>query len=283
MKASSESPSEAAARKALQKFTLGRLREQFGAALELTVVQLDGGALNVHSDFGPGVVNTVIAGMMAEGQDWAMYQEGLMEAWDRLSQFDWVLLLNDQMVGPIVHLPTTLQLAEGAGMWAASTMPPCCVRGFALAFSRALIATQSWRQYWERIAWPCAKVGPMVIGENGITKLAETQWHNLAGGCATSTQFAIGKGQLLSLQRSRAPTAPFLYRWGVQQEFMAQGDERGIELALQYLNDTRVASHVESCGVSGEAPFEVRDQERLDSNESAILLKPDSFFEPPEI
>jgi hypothetical protein len=85
-----------------------------------------------------------------------MYQEGLQAAMHRIDAFDWALVLNDQMVGPVAHLPDALALAEGAGLWVASAMKPCCVRGFAMGFSRALMATRSWRDYWERMAWPCA-------------------------------------------------------------------------------------------------------------------------------
>ena len=134
-------------RRKLRRWTLSRLRKQFGASLELTVVQVDSSHFNVASDFGVGSVNRVISGTLSEWQDWAMYQEGLHAAWHRLARFEWVLLFNDQMVGPLASLPVLLsQLARaGAAIWGVSELPGCCIRGYGMAFSRQLVATESWR------------------------------------------------------------------------------------------------------------------------------------------
>ena len=259
-----ESYGQRAVRRALVRHTLAELRRQFGEeALELTVVQLDDGPLDEERDFGgAGVVNTLITATWREGQDWGMYQDGLHVAWDRLGLFEWALVMNDQMIGPVAHLPDTLALASqaGAAMWVTSSMRGCCVRGFALGFSRGLMATESWRTYWERIAFPCGKWGPMNLGETGVTLYMG--WHHLFGGCVASSAGTIGKGFDLALQRKEAPTTAFIYRWGIEKEFIPNlgrntteaGAAPGIATALLWLQSTRVAAVVEDCSVDGSGP-----------------------------
>lgn len=259
-----ESYGQRAVRRALVRHTLAELRRQFGAeALELTVVQLDDGPLDEERDFGgAGVVNTLVTATWREGQDWGMYQDGLHVAWDRLGSFEWALVLNDQMTGPVAHLPDTLALASqaGAAMWVTSSMRGCCIRGFALGFSRGLMATESWRAYWERIAFPCSKLGPMNLGEAGIT--LHMRWHHLFGGCAASSSGTIGKNFDLALQHKEAPSTAFIYRWGIEKEFLPSLGRNttekeaasGIAAALVWLQSTRVAAVVEDCAVDGSGP-----------------------------
>ena len=249
-----ETPAVRAVRRAHVRWTLARLRVQFGAALELTVVQLDDEPPDEERDFGRGVVNTLVWNATGEGQDWGMYAEGLHAAWHRLDAFDWVLVMNDQMVGPIAHLPDVLDLARGAALWVTSSMTTCCVRGFLLGFSRALVATRSWRDYWMRMHFPCGKWGPMLLGEAGITLSPHTQWQQY-GGCATSTRQALGKKFTLAFQRGTA--SPFLYRWGTEDAFFpalatAQGEDEvapGIAALVAYLDAARIPAHVEDCAL----------------------------------
>ena len=78
-----------------------------------------------------------------------MYQDGLHAASRNLTAYDWVLVMNDKMLDPVAHLPDTLALASasGAGLWATSSIPNCCIRGFAVGFSRTLTATLNWQDY----------------------------------------------------------------------------------------------------------------------------------------
>ena len=234
-----ESYGERYARAATVKHTLGTLRQQFGDALELTVVQLDDTPLDEERDFGLGVVNTLLTATWKEGQDWGMYQDGLHAVWGRLRTFKWVLVMNDRMLGPVVHLPDTLAqaTASGAGLWASSTMPGCCIRGFALGFAPQLVASDSWQSYWERIHFPCGKIGPMLLGEGGITQIHN--WHGGHGGCAASSPGTVGKGFTLQMQRERAPTVAFIYSWGLFEQYLpglgkastVEGVKPGVEAA----------------------------------------------------
>ena len=154
-------------RLALRAWSLRKLREQFGDAIEITVVQFDDEVAedSAAAFGGPGVINTLIRGTLSEGQDWAMFQEGLQAAWHRLDSFEWVLIVNDQLAGPIAFLPDVLDLASesGAGLYVASSWKNCCIRGFMVGFHKKLVATESWRTYWERMSWPCSKWGPMCV------------------------------------------------------------------------------------------------------------------------
>jgi hypothetical protein len=244
------------ARLSLIRWSLGRLRAQFGDLLELTVVQLDDSIIN-EEDFGIGNVNTLISGTMSEGQDWGMYQEGLHVVWHRIESFDWVIVLNDQMVGPVANFPKVLELSAGSGMWTTSTWATCCIRGFAMGFSRSLIKTENWRTYWERMQFMCAKMGPMYAGEGGVTRFKETQFHRIAGGCKTNSRNPIGKGHSLEKQRIDAPNSPFIYRWGLENEFYPLGtrplsdDEiyEGSRRAIKYMESLKIDPFVEDCGV----------------------------------
>ena len=253
-----------AVRLALINSTLNRLRQQFGDALELTVVQLDDAHIDPARDFGVGVINTLLSATWREGQDWAGYQDGLHVAWDRLDAFEWVLVLNDQMVGPVAHLPDTLALATSAGaaMWATSAMPGgVAVRGFAVGYSRALVNASSWRLYWERIAFPCAKMGPMMMGES-LTMHPQLQWHHLFGGCAASAAAAIGKGFSLERQKAEAPNSAFLYRWGIENKFFPElgrlstkaSVAPGLAAALQWLENTHIDAVIEDCRLDKTGP-----------------------------
>ena len=241
---------------ALRAWSLRTLREQFGDAIEITVVQFDDEVDDEDSYGGPGVVNTLIRGTLSEGQDWAMFQEGLQAAWHRLDAFEWVLIVNDQLTGPVAFLPDVLDLASesGAGLYVASSWKNCCIRGFMVGFHKKLVATESWRTYWERMSWPCAKLGPMYMGEEGATRLPQTQWQ-WHGGCATSTTSPIGKGHSLAKQRREAPHSPFIYRWALEMEWLrdaAMSDaavDAAVETALAWLDATRVDAHVTDCGL----------------------------------
>lgn len=256
-----------AVRRALTSATLRELRRQFGPdALEVTVVQLDDAGLDEVKDLGgPGAVNTLVYGTWREGQDWGMYQDGIHAAWRRLAGFEWVLVLNDQMVGPVAHLPDTLALASRAhaALWITSSMRGCCVRGFAMGFSRELVASDTWRHFWGRIAFPCGKMGPMILGEGGISRHHALGWHHVGGGCAASSAGTIGKMFSLEQQRSEAPSTAFLYRWGIESKFLPDLAELvteadalpGIRAALEYLRSTaRIAAVVEDCAIDGSGP-----------------------------
>jgi len=244
------------ARLSLMRWSLGRLRAQFGDSLELTVVQLDDSIID-EEDFGIGNVNTVISGTMSEGQDWGMYQEGLHAVWHRIEAFDWVIVLNDQMVGPIANFSQVLDLSKGSGLWTTSAWATCCIRGFAMGFSRSLVKTENWRIYWDRMQFMCAKMGPMYAGEGGVTRFKETQFHRIAGGCTTNSRNPIGKGHSLEKQRIDAPNSPFIYRWGLENEFYPLGDNQlsdngileGSRRAIEYIESLKIDPHVEECGV----------------------------------
>ena len=124
-----ESAATRRTRQALTRWTLTRLRAQFGDALELTVVELFDVALDEERDFGAGVVNSAVSHLNFEGQDWAMYQLAINSVMHRIAQFKWVIVMNDQMVGPFAPLPAVLA-AESADMYVTSSLPGCCIRGF---------------------------------------------------------------------------------------------------------------------------------------------------------
>lgn len=244
------------ARLSLIRWSLGRLRAQFGDSLELTVVQLDDSVVN-EEDFGIGNVNTLISGTMSEGQDWGMYQEGLHSVWHRIEGFEWVIVLNDQMIGPTANFSRILELSDGSGMWTTSSWASCCIRGFAMGFSRSLVKTEQWRVYWDRMQFMCAKMGPMYAGEGGVTRFKETQFHRIAGGCVTNSKNPIGKGHSLQKQRTDAPNSPFIYRWGLENEFYPFGEKQlsdneireGSRRAIEYMESLKVDPFVEECGV----------------------------------
>ena len=236
-----ENPGQREVRRGIVRSTLKRLRAQFGPdALELVVVQVDDGPLDEDLDFGgAGVVNTLITDTWREGQDFAAYQDGLHYAWDRLDAFDWVLVLNDQMAGPVAFLPDTLALATAAraALWATISDPDSdCLRGYCAGFSRELVSEPSWRLFFERMYWPCGKMGPMMLGEGGMTQMAATGWHKLFGGCAASAPHVLGKGWTLAQHRDFTPNTAFIYRWGIEHEFTPEvhrGKEGGFVLTAE--------------------------------------------------
>ena len=58
-----------------------------------------------------------------------MYQLAINSVMHRIAQFKWVIVMNDQMVGPFAPLPAVLA-AESADMYVTSSLPGCCIRGF---------------------------------------------------------------------------------------------------------------------------------------------------------
>lgn len=240
-----ENPGQREVRRGIIRSTLKRLRAQFGPdALELIVVQVDDAPLDEELDFGgKGVVNTLITDTWREGQDFAAYQDGLQYGWDRLHEFDWVLVLNDQMSGPVAFLPDTLALATAAkaALWATVSDPDSnALRGYCAGFSRDLVATPSWRVFFERMYWPCGKMGPMMLGEGGMTQMKVTAWHRLFGGCAASAPHVIGKGWTLAQHAQVTPNTAFIYRWALEHEFTPEvhrGKEGGFVLTAEEVKE----------------------------------------------
>jgi len=232
-------------RKALTRFTLSRLREQFGDTLELMVVELFDVELDEERDFGLGVVNMASSHLNFEGQDWAMYQLGINSVAHRLAQFRWVIVMNDQMVGPFASLPGELAAAESADMYITSSLPGCCIRGFFIAFRSSLVATPGWRTYWERVAFPCEKLGPMFLGEGALNK-EPLFWTN----CMTSTLHPLSSTN--SLATMTATSSPFLYRKGLVAAFPPQGGDGSEKIAdadalFSFIKNYSVNVHVEPC------------------------------------
>jgi hypothetical protein len=216
-----EAPPAARVRLALAAHTLRSLRAQFGARIEITLVELfrdfaePRRAGELEALFGRGTINTVISGVRSQGQDWAMYQEGLQAAWHRLARFEWVVVMNDVMVGPLAPLEAYLAQADrrGARLLLASNWGGCCMRGFFLAFSRAHVASDSFRRFWQRASFPCGKLGPMFVGEASLSQ-APLWW---GASCATATQHPLSKTDELAVMM--ASGSPFLYRAGLVRAF----------------------------------------------------------------
>lgn len=229
-------------RKALTRFTLNRLRDQFGSTLELMVVELFDVELDEERDFGLGVVNMASSHLNFEGQDWGMYQLGINSVAHRFAQFRWVVVMNDQMVGPFASLPGELAAAESSDMYVASFWPHCCVRGFFIAFRSSIVSTQIWRNYWERVAFPCEKLGPMLMGE-GVLNKDPLHWTN----CLTSTTFILSSFN--SLAEMTASSSPFLYRKGLVTAFPSQNSSSVADIGalLSFLSTYNVSVHVETC------------------------------------
>jgi hypothetical protein len=196
-------------------WTLSRLRHQFGGSIEITLVTMDEEEPIEGVHISPGVVNTLVWNVMDEGQDWRLYQVGLHEAWHRLHRFSWVFVGNDQMVGPSTHFPTVVEnlIEVNAGSWYNSAN-----QGFMLGFSKALVAENRWRLFWERARWPCAKTGPMMIGEGAIYRAPQRFQDTLSGAwCRVNTMF--GKGASLEHQKNIG-SPHFWYRWGLENQFL---------------------------------------------------------------
>ena len=209
-----------------------------------------GGRRELEALFGRGTVNSVVSGVRSQGQDWAMYQEGLQAAWHRLDAFEWVVVMNDVMVGPLAPLERYLALAQaqGAGVYVASNWGGCCMRGFFLAFSRAHVASESFRHFWQRASFPCGKLGAMFVGESSLSQ-APLWWGR---SCATSTQHPLSKTDELAVMVSSR--SPFLYRAGLVRAFTRAEDGNVTDLAAlvafldfhERLGEYEV--HVEKCG-----------------------------------
>jgi hypothetical protein len=232
-------------RKALTRFTLNRLRDQFGSTLELMVVELFDVELDEERDFGLGVVNMASSHLNFEGQDWAMYQLGINSISHRLAQFRWVIVMNDQMVGPFASLPGELAAAESADMYITSSLPGCCIRGFFIAFRSSLVATPGWKTYWERVAFPCEKLGPMFLGEGALNK-EPLSWTN----CVTSTLHPLSSTN--SLATMTATSSPFIYRKGLVAAFPphasnSPGSITNADALFFFLANYSVKVHVEPC------------------------------------
>ena len=250
-----EPPAAAAVRLALAAHTLRRLRAQLGARVEITLVELfrdfaePRRAGELEAVFGRGTLNSVISGVRSQGQDWAMYQEGLQAAWHRLAQFEWVVVMNDVMVGPLAPLESYLALAgaRGARVYLASNWGGCCMRGFFLAFSRAHVASESFRSFWQRASFPCGKLGPMFVGEASLSQ-APLWW---GASCATSTQHPLSKTDELAVMA--ASGSPFLYRAGLVRAYTdAATNETDLGAILTLLDFIErgggIEPHVEDCG-----------------------------------
>ena len=132
----------------------------------------------------------------------------------RLQQWDSITVMNDQMIGPFTHYPTLLAKAFGMRDYLVTSMwPGCCIRGFFIAFARPMIGTDKWQRYWRQAAFPCAKIGPMVVGEGAFGK-PPLVWRDE---CVTATHQVLGKG--MPLQQQMQSHSPFIYRAGLEQAF----------------------------------------------------------------
>lgn len=222
------------ARRKMAGWTLKRIRQQLGAQVEITLVDLFADSLDFDEVYGAGTINTAIMGWRHSGQDWGMYQEGINAIWHRVQQFDWIIVMNEVMVGPFGPLNDVLSKANGYQIYVASNWAHCCIRGFFVAFSRALIATDKWRHYWQRVSFPCAKLGPMFVGEGQMT-LPPLEWKH----CATSTNWPLSKTDPLSLQLSFEGT-PFLYWRGIVDAFTGSDNNTDTEAIIQFLDQHHV-------------------------------------------
>jgi len=97
----------------------------------------------------------------------------------------------------------------------------------------------------------------MYAGEEGSTRLKETQFHRIGGTCMTNSKKPIGKGHSLQKQRSDAPNSAFIYRWGLENEFYPIGErqlsdneiEQGTRKAIEFMESIKIDPFVEDCGV----------------------------------
>ena len=252
-------PSEGAearrVRLALAGNTLRRLRAQFGARIEISLVELfEPPREGLDEVYGEGTINSAIVSTQAVGQDWAMYQEGINSIWHRLEQFEWIIVMNDVMAGPVAHFPAVLDRAaeSGAGLYLASNWGGCCMRGFLIGFHARLVSTAKWRRFWQRAQFPCGKFGPMFVGEAQLS-LPPLSWGD---SCATSTQHPLSKtDDLGTMLHTRSP---FLYRRGLAAAFTSVegGGIEGrngsavtdVDTMLAFVNELKVEPHVEACG-----------------------------------
>ena len=238
-----EGAEERRLRLALSGNTLGRLREQFGLALEITLVELFETSLDFDAIYGAGTVNTAIMGVNAAGQDWAMYQEGIHAVWHRAEQFEWIVVMNDVMVGPVARFDDVLrQAAAGATeLYLTSNWGGCCMRGFLLGFHRRLVATAKWRDFWQRVSFPCGKLGAMFVGEAQLS-MPPLSW---GASCLTSTQHPLSKTDSFAVML--ASRSPFLYRTGLVAAF-TEDNATDLPRLLDFINTHEQEPHTEACG-----------------------------------
>jgi hypothetical protein len=234
-------------RLALTVYTLQTLRNQFGLDIEIILVEMNSG-INVEEIdtlFGIGVINTALLNVNAQGQDWRLYQEGLHFAWHRLDRFEWVIVMNDRMIGPISNFPKVLKKATASGsrLYLTSNWGGCCMRGFLLGFHKTAILSSQWKAFWERISFPCGKLGPMFLGEAQLS-LPPLSW---GSSCVTSTQYPLSKTD--DLGTMLLTKSPFLYRTGVVHAFTNNEDNNtDVDTMLAFISELEIEPHVEVCG-----------------------------------
>ena len=168
-----------------------------------------------------------------------MYQLGLMYIYNRWSQFEWMIIMNDQMVGPFYdnykqYLDETVNL--GSNNWLTSVWGGCCVRSFIVAYHKSLIATKLFHNYWNRMHFACEKLGAMFMGEGLHGKLG---WKN----CQTVTNIPIGKN--MNLQRQIDLYTPFIYREAFE---ILYAQKTNAEL-FQWIESYKVKFHLEHCNL----------------------------------
>ena len=227
----------------LASWSLRQFRSQFGSSIEITVVELfeTETTLDIDSRFGNGTVNFAILGTNAAGQDWGMYQEGINAVWHRREQFDWIIVMNDVMVGPTTSFPEILRQVDNtdADIFVTSNWGGCCIRGFFVGFPRRTIATDTWQRYWQRVAFPCNKIGPMYLGEGVLTRYP-VGWTR----CQCSTNHPLSSNDDLGTQIGT--NSGFLYRKGLVAAF--KNDEQINTTALfDFIQTRQIRPHVEPC------------------------------------
>ena len=213
---------------ALTAYTLKGIRSQFDSGYCVLVTQLA----------------PVLSNVDAVGQDWRLYQEGLHYAWHRLDKFEWVIVMNDRMVGPVSNFRTVLSQAtmSGAGLYLTSNWGGCCMRGFLLGFHAKSVRSTSWRNYWQRISFPCGKLGPIFLGEAQLS-VPPLSW---GASCVTSTQYPLSKTD--DLGTMLLTKSPFLYRTGVVNAFTNEENVTDTDTMLAFLSEYSIEPHVEACG-----------------------------------
>ncbi|GEM_PF-3801045 len=94
-----------------------------------------------------------------DGFDFSAWKESLERVgWDRLSEFDTVVLANDSCFGPVCPLePVFDRMEHGENdFWALSDYPdaafPYHLQSFFLAFRRPVVASTAFRAFWDRVA-----------------------------------------------------------------------------------------------------------------------------------
>ena len=213
-------------------FSINTIRKQFGLDAEIVIVEMYDAYENVSKLF-PNV-NTFISNVNRDGYDWASYQVGVMHAMSRMKQFLTVTLLNDQMIGPFNNFHQTLNdlfklknetsyTGVTGEYYVTSYWSGCCPRSMHQSFSYSLIRTDEWFRYWNRIFFPCVKIGSLVAGEAVMTKeegFNKGKWLE----CITTMQGDNPLGKHTHFQRQLATNIAFLYRKGIEDEFLADSD-----------------------------------------------------------